>query len=83
VSSWRKGARPWLDLLSASLIARLDHWRQFVNRAETPAELVALRAVAQCGRPFGAGSVGDDVVGRFDLGLTLRARNPPKREVGS
>jgi putative transposase len=71
-----------LELLSAWPVARPEDWRGFVNRPETPAELKALRAAAQRGRPFGAGPWLDQMVQRFDLGSTLRPRGRPKREIG-
>ena len=72
-----------LDLLSEWPVARPEDWPRLVNRAETPAELEALRAGAQRGRPFGAGRRFDYMVRRFDLGSTLRPRGRPKREIGT
>ena len=87
--AWRWGSLWWRerdcgrDLLSEWPVARPEDWREFVNRAETPAELEALRAAAQRGRPFGTGAWLDGMVRRFDLGSTLRPRGRPKRQNGS
>jgi REP-associated tyrosine transposase len=84
-SLWRRERGRGLELLSDWPIARPADWRRFVNRAETAAELEALRASAQRGRPFGAAPWRDDMVRRFALDSTLRPRGRPKgnREKGS
>jgi putative transposase len=70
-SLWRRARGRGRELLSPWPVARPQDWRQFVNRAETPAELEALRAAAQRGRPFGAGRWFEDVVRRFDLATSF------------
>jgi REP-associated tyrosine transposase len=80
-SLWRRERGRGLDLLSDWPLARPDDWRQFVNRAETAADLETLRASSQRGRPFGAAPWLDDTVRRFALGSTLRPRGRPKQVI--
>jgi putative transposase len=82
-SLWRRERARGLELLSDWPIARPDDWRAIVNRAQSAAELDALRTAAQRGRPFGAQPWRDDLARRFALGSTLRSRGRPKRQKGS
>ena len=81
-SLWRRERGHGLELLSDWPIACPDDWLQFVNRAGAAAELETLRASAQRGRPFGAPSWVDEVVGEFDLRSTMRPRGRPKQAIG-
>jgi putative transposase len=82
-SLWRRERGRGHDLLSEWPVARPEDWGELVNRAQTPAELEALRAAAQRGRPFGTGPWLDEMVRRFDLGSTLRPRGRPRQQNGS
>jgi putative transposase len=78
-SLWRREHGRGLELLADWPVARPADWRRFVNRAEPAADLDALRASSQRGRPFGALPWRDDIVRRFALDSTLRPRGRPKR----
>jgi putative transposase len=85
-SLWRRERGQGLELLADWPLPRPDDWRARVNRAESAAELEALRTAVQRGRPFGAAAWRDAMVQRFDLGATLRPRGRPKAargEIGS
>jgi putative transposase len=70
-------------LLAQWPVARPDDWRRVVNRAESAAELDAIRTALQRGRPFGAEAWRDEMARRFDLGSTFRPRGRPKQAPGS
>jgi putative transposase len=82
-SLWRREHSRGLELLADWPVARPTDWRAIVNRAQSPAELEALRTAAQRGQPFGAQPWRDEVAGRFALGSTLRPRGRPKHQIGS
>ncbi len=79
-SLWRREHGRGLELLADWPVARPDDWRRFVNRAEPAADLEALRASSQRGRPFGALPWRDDLVRKFALDSTLRPRGRPTRK---
>jgi len=81
-SLWRREQGRGLALLADWPVPRPDDWRARVNRAESVAELEALRAAAQRGRPFGSERWQEDAVRRFELGSTLRPRGRPARTKG-
>jgi putative transposase len=78
-SFWRRERGHGLALLADWPLPRPGDWRDTVNQRETPAELEALRAAAQRGRPYGGSAWLKDAVRRFDLGSTVRARGRPAR----
>jgi putative transposase len=78
-SLWRREHGRGLELLAEWPLARPADWRRFVNRAEPAADLDALRASSQRGRPFGTLPWRDEMIRRFALDSTLRPRGRPKR----
>jgi len=82
-SLWRREQEEGVTMLADWPLPRPDDWREAVNRAETAAELEALRAAARRGRPYGDAPWLEDIVRRFDLGSTLRPRGRPARNKGS
>jgi putative transposase len=81
-SLWRqyKGEARAKALLSDWPLARPRKWLGYVNRAETPRELDALRRSAQRGQPFGSESWRTRTAKRLSLESTLRPRGRPRRE---
>jgi putative transposase len=77
-SLWRREKAKGVELLADWPVPRPDGWRRFVNRAETPAELEAVRTALARGRPYGGEAWRDLMIDRFDLSLTLRPRGRPK-----
>ena len=55
-------------------------WRRYVNRAETAAELAALRHSVQRGAPYGSDLWVSSTVQRLGLQSTVRARGRPRRQ---
>ncbi|MEX0654234.1 MAG: transposase [Phycisphaeraceae bacterium] len=55
-------------------------WLAKVNRAESPAELEALRLSVQRGRPYGDEAWVEKVAAKLDLGSTLRPRGRPRKQ---
>jgi putative transposase len=82
-SLWRRERARALELLSDWPVPRPADWHAIVNRAQSPAELEALRTAAQRGQPFGAQPWRDELARRFALGSTLRPRGRPKHQIGS
>ena len=62
-----------------------DNWIEQVNQAQTSQELNALRNCVKRGQPFGSTKWLSNIIERYDLHSTMRARGrPPKsRGVGS
>jgi putative transposase len=58
-------------------------WAEHVNRAQTEAELSALRACVARGRPYGGKAWQMKVIRRLDLEHTVRPRGRPKKESGA
>jgi putative transposase len=79
-SLWRREQGHGLALLADWPLARPDDWRDRTNRAESAAELEALRAATKRGRPYGGEAWREDAVRRFDLGSTLRPRGRPRTQ---
>jgi putative transposase len=82
-SLWRREHARGLELLADWPIVRPADWRAVVNRAQSAAELEALRTAGQRGQPFGAQPWRDEIARRFALGSTLRPRGRPKHQIGS
>jgi putative transposase len=68
-------------LLADWPVPRPADWRALVNRAQSAAEVEAIRTSVQRGRPFGDPQWLEDVTRRFDLGSTLQPRGRPKQRV--
>lgn len=81
-SLWRQtqGDAKARVLLSDWPVPRPRNWLAYVNRAETPPELEALRRSAQRGRPFGSELWQNRTAKRLSLESTLRPRGRPRRE---
>jgi putative transposase len=86
-SLWRRERAPAQRLdrpgppLAEWPVARPDGWRAGVNRAQSAAELDAVRTAVQRGRPFGDPQWLDSMIRRFDLGSTLQPRGRPKQRI--
>jgi putative transposase len=65
--------------LSAGPLALPADWKRYVNRAETEAELEALRRSVQRGQPYGPGSWTKVTAAKLNLGSTLAPRGRPKK----
>ena len=88
-SLWRRerapvqGPEQLAPLLAAWPVARPEDWRASVNRAQSAAELEAIRTAVQRSRPFGDPPWLDDVTRRFALGSTLQPRGRPRQRVAA
>ena len=60
-------------------VPRPGCWAEYVNRAETEAELAALRESVRRGSPFGGFAWRQETARRLGLERTLRARGRPPR----
>lgn len=80
-SLWRRESGPQESrkLLAEWPVERPRDWVERVNRAETEAELDALRGCIQRGRPFGAEGWTKQAVRNLDLASTLRPRGRPRK----
>ncbi len=76
-SLWRRLARPASDLLSPWPVERPENWRQWVNDAQTAAELDSVREAVSRGAPFGDPSWRFDVAANLHLESSLRTRGRP------
>jgi putative transposase len=81
-SAWRyyhagRSAKP---LLAEWPIDRPHDWLRRVNRAETPAELDALRRSTRRSRPYGGAAWQERIVERLGLEWTVRARGRPRKK---
>jgi putative transposase len=64
-------------------VERPEGWVKLVNRAETEAELEALRRSVARGQPYGSEAWQQKTAKRLGLGYTFRPRGrPPKRAAG-
>jgi len=81
-SSLRRGERddPASPILSEWPLPRLTDWLQIVNRAQSEAELNALRQCVRRGSPFGSADWAAQTAKRLRLESTLRTRGRPKKE---
>jgi len=69
--------RGWL---SAWPMPRARAWRQYVNQAETEADLKALRHCVQRGTPYGSPAWVSTTAEQLGLGATLRGRGRPRKQ---
>ena len=60
-----------------------EDWRRLVNRAQSAAEIEAMRTAVQRGRPFGSQARRDGMARRFDLNSTLQPRGRPRQRTAS
>jgi len=81
-SLWRRESGPEGSrrMLSDWPVERPDDWPGFVDAAETEAELAALRAHVQRGRPFGDERWSDFAIRKLGLESTARARGRPRKD---
>jgi putative transposase len=81
-SLWRQyaGDAKAKALLSDWPAARPRNWLGYVNRAETPLKLEALRKSVQRGCPFGSESWQTRTAKRLSLESSLRPRGRPRKE---
>lgn len=80
-SLWRryKGNAKATSWVSPWPLTRPRNWLQYVNRAETPDELEALRESAQRGTPYGTEKWRLRTAKRLGLESTLRPRGRPRK----
>ena len=67
-------------MLSAWPLRRPRHWTQYVNEAETDAELAALRRSCQRGSPYGSPDWIEKTAVTLGLESTLRSPGRPKKQ---
>ena len=67
-------------LLSAGPVPFPRDWTTWVQRAESPAELEALRRSVVRGAPYGSDRWQKQTALRLGLGATLRPRGRPRKE---
>jgi putative transposase len=77
-SLWHRERSSTLVSLSAWPVPSGKDWLRFVNRAETAAELQALRLAVQRGAPFGDSKWQQNTARLLDLESSLRARGRPR-----
>lgn len=80
-SLWRRqqAERPTPWLLSDWPVREPSSWLHEVNRAQSEAELEALRRSVQRGQPFGGEAWSQRVAARLGLESTLRPRGRPRK----
>lgn len=78
LARWQLGTAADQSLLSAWPVARKANWVEYVNAAQSAAELQAMRGCVQRGRPYGDEPWSDRAVRTFGLETTLRPRGRPK-----
>ncbi len=76
---WAHGTAAQKALLASWPLPRRRGWLKHVNRAQSEAELRALRRCVQRGCPFGDLSWSDRMVRRLGLESTLRPQGRPKK----
>lgn len=64
-------------------IPRPERWAEWVNADERPEEVEALRRSVGKGQPFGSESWVQQSVTRWKLGMTLRDRGRPPKQLGN
>ncbi len=79
-ASPRQGGEPELD---AGPVRRGPNWLEFVNTAQTEAELKRLRGCIQRGRPFGHTPWVKQTAADLGLEASLRPRGRPRKDSGS
>jgi len=72
-------AKEFAGLLTEWPLQRPGDWAAFVNRAETPAELAALRESVRRGRPWGEPAWQQRTAKRLNLQATFRRRGRPRK----
>jgi putative transposase len=79
-SLWQRVQEPPSPLLSAWPLPCPADWIAQVNRAQTEAELEALRGCVQRGQPYGEENWTKRTAQRLNLESTLQARGRPRKE---
>jgi putative transposase len=81
-SLWHRqqAAKPDKGILSDWPLAVPEHWAKEVNRAQTEAELEAVRRSVQRGQPYGDEGWAQRVAVRLGLESTFRARGRPPKQ---
>ncbi len=80
-SLWRREQRRGVGMLCDWPIERPGDWVDFVNEAQTAAELEAIRTSVNRGRPFGDDAWRDEMVAELGLESTMRPPGRPRKEV--
>ena len=83
-SLWRmtQGDRQTRALLASWPVPRPRCWRNWVNEAQSAAELAAVRHSISRGSPFGDEAWTNRAVSKLGLETTLRPRGRPRRTAG-
>jgi hypothetical protein len=76
----QQGRQPGAGRLSDWPVARPADWLRLVNRAQTAAELEAIRRCVQRGQPYGEEGCAKRVAQRLGLESTLRPRGRPPKQ---
>jgi putative transposase len=76
----KSGAEGDRKLLSAWPVEEPRQWVEYVNKAQTEAELHAVRLSVSRGSPFGSDKWVRKTAGKFGLEHTLRARGRPRKD---
>lgn len=81
-SLWRrlKGTSEDRKMLSDWPLARPRSWLQFVNQAQSDAELAAIRRSVQRGQPYGGDAWVRSTAARLGVESTLNPRGRPKQQ---
>jgi putative transposase len=82
-SAWARQQRDpvdrlWLAPLTDPALPR--HWREWVNKPQTAAEVAAIRQCIRRGAPYGNDRWVRSSAARLGLGTTLRPRGRPRKE---
>ena len=80
---WSSAASSSGALLHQWPIPRPEAWAEWVNAEEQPGQVEALRRSVVKGQPFGSEPWMKQMVARWNLGMTLRERGRPPKELGN
>jgi putative transposase len=78
---WLRGSADEKELLAAWPSPRKPNWVQYVNTAQTAAELQAVRRSVERGSPFGDESWTEQTVRRLGLESTMRSPGRPRKTI--
>jgi putative transposase len=80
---WSSAASSSGALLHQWPIPRPEAWAEWVNAEEQPGQVEALRRSVVKGQPYGSEPWMKQMVARWNLGMTLRERGRPPKELGN
>ena len=84
-SLWRRlnGTPEQRKILSDWPLPRPRSWLQYVNQAQSEAELKAIRLSVQRGQPYGGEAWAQLTASQLGLEATFRPRGRPKKDVSA